>query len=191
MKVKSGHAFLFAYAGLVAVILGRRPGESTDRSPQAAVAPLEEGWPATVPLRLFAKREIAREVIAGERSFLESAALFRELNRLPPRLPNLCPGDPVMGAVRAGSPDDEEQLCGQVISWVRASPTDEVPRREAVVARLEAEFRALLQDQGTIRLPDARSVTPVQDLLARARNALTRAEWEACLGRPDAGGEQP
>jgi hypothetical protein len=191
MKGKSGLLFVFAVAWLVALVLGRRPGPANEPAPTPVITTLTQGWPAAIPLRITAKRQIAREVIAGERSLLESAALFRELNRLPPRLPDLCPGDPLMRAVRGASPGGDEELCVQVISWVRSSSPGEMPGRDAAAARLEAEFLALVRDGGAIRLPDAASVTPVQDLIARARNAMTQAEWEACLGRPDGGGAGP
>src|SRR5262245_31059139 len=45
---------------------------------------VEPSWPDVVQRRLLAKDLIAREAAAGKWSLVEAAALFGELNRLPP-----------------------------------------------------------------------------------------------------------
>jgi hypothetical protein len=47
---------------------------------------------------------------------------------------------------------------------------------EAAATRLEAEFWEELCRHGAIRLPDASEMPPVQELLDRARKAVTEAE---------------
>jgi hypothetical protein len=68
---------------------------------------------------------------------------------------------------------DEERLCQQVVQWVSFELADEPDRREAAVARLEAEFKEALRKEGTVRLPDPLTLVPVQKLLAQARAELT------------------
>jgi hypothetical protein len=189
MKVRSGRLFVPALVGLSAVVLGWRPDEAPEVTPTPAAAAPSEGWSSTVPARIFAKRLIARDVVAGGRSLLEAAALFRELNRLPPKLPDMPLGYPIVWTQPGPARSAEEQLCWQVISWVRSTQTEEMPGREDVAVRLEAEVQVMLWDPGAIRLPDAQSLTPVRELLDRARGAMTRSQWEAYRGRHAGGGE--
>ena len=73
-------------AGAVAII-SRRPG---DRAPPRPVPDCQlvdqSNWAEVerMALRILAKRHIAREAAAGRRPLVEAAALFGELNRLPP-----------------------------------------------------------------------------------------------------------
>src|SRR5262245_54144029 len=46
-------------------------------------------WTATSQLRMFAKNHIARDLIDGRWSLFEAAALFRELDRLHPKIETL------------------------------------------------------------------------------------------------------
>ena len=189
MKGKSGRLTILALAGLWAVVLGRRADEGHELAPTPESEALWQGYPATVPLRSFAKHQIARDVIAGERSLGEAAALFRELNRLAPALPDSSRIEAsFFGPQSIGSHSEEELLCWQVITWVRSPWLDGTPGREAAAIRLEAEVRTMLQDGAGIRLPGAGSLVSAQELLARARNALTPSQWQAYLGRGEGAG---
>src|SRR5262249_30190005 len=77
-------------AGAVAVVCCPRTPDPAEVPPPAEAEVLAERVPETAVLRVNAKKLIAREVVAGRRSLLEAAALFRELNRLPPE-PTLVP----------------------------------------------------------------------------------------------------
>src|SRR5262245_2036868 len=73
----------------------------------------------TAVLRWTAKRQVAREVIAGRLSLGQGAALFGALNRLPPEagLPLI---DPHTLHRRVPPRSDAERLCWLVIWYVEA-----------------------------------------------------------------------
>jgi hypothetical protein len=183
MKLKSSRLFLLAPIGLMAVALGRHRDEADEPPLPSPPAALGEGWPDSAALRLLAKAQIAREVVAGRRPLLEAAALFGELNRLPPRTPVPSPWYQHVPAQPVPTHSPEEQLCWQVIAYVAATPTDFPRARDAVAARLDAEVRGLLRDRGTIRLPEARSLASAEQLLAQARATMTESQWNAYRGR--------
>jgi hypothetical protein len=155
-----------------------------DADPEAAA--LAAPWPDVVPLRLVAKLQIARAVADGRRSLWEAAALFRELNRLPPAR-----GKPPEIVTHAHIPMDTEAgwLCRQVAEHVHGALREEPERAAAVVARLEAEFFAELRAHGAIRLPDPVSLEPVEHLLAQARAWI--AEHGPTAARPGAPSAAP
>ena len=99
--------------------------------------PLAAGFPEIVTLRTLAKDRIAEDVVAGRRTLLEAAALFRELNRLPPEPLKPSWIDP---SLRIPADTEEGWLCRQVIERVRLELRREPDRAAAAVARLEAEF---------------------------------------------------
>jgi hypothetical protein len=144
------------------------------RSPLVTMVPVTQDI-VTVDLRSHAKLQIGREVAAGQRSLVEAAVLFRELNRLPPAAFDLTLLDGIPSALRAPVSSDEDRLCRQVVECVHHVLWSEVSWEAAVeaVARLESEFRAAPREHGVIRLPDPSGLTPVQELLdaARARHA--------------------
>jgi hypothetical protein len=152
------------------------PPPPAEADPEAA-APV----PDIVPLRLRAKDALSREVAAGRRSLVEAAALFRELNRLPPEPTKPSRVDPFLTI-----PADTEEgwLCRQVVEHVRVALHREPERAAAAVARLEAEFFAELQAHGTIRLPDPAALEPVHDLLERARARLAEKQRGGRASRP-------
>jgi hypothetical protein len=156
---------------------------------EPGTGPVGEGLPEARFLHSFAKELIAREVIAGRRSPLEAAALFRELDRLSPRLDELMP--PPTGAFRfLNLPEltEEERLCHQVIAWVGSAVAEEPPNRAAaVLARVEWELWDERGEGGAIRLPNPATLEPVQELLARTRAALTNAQQKALPGHRGAG----
>jgi hypothetical protein len=175
--------FLVALAaGLAAGALLHRPPEPVEPVVPPRAAARADGWPAAVVLRAIAKDQLARDVAAGRRSLPEAAALFRELNRLPP-VPtdsaDLSEADlsmPIPGRT------DEERYCQRVVTHVQAALHHDPDRAAAVVARLAAEFREELDRHGAIGLPDPAALEPVQGLLQRAGESLTEAQWKVLLG---------
>jgi hypothetical protein len=162
-------------AGFVAfALLGRTPGPEAPPPPAGEADPLPEG----LALRLRAKQQLAREVVAGRRPLVEAAALFGALNRLPPAAAEPARADAYVSALRVPVRTDEERLCRQVVEWVHrlllreASPE----RADEVVARLEAEFLRERRAHGAVRLPDPATLEPVEDLLAQARAWIAEHE---------------
>jgi hypothetical protein len=119
----------------------------------------------TITRRILAKEQLARDLIAGGRSLWETAALFRELNRLTPRAlePPALSSSPAPGA-------EERRLVQQVIAYVRMESHAEPDGGKAVVGRLEAEVASERAKHGMIRLPQRATLVPVQELLDRRRS---------------------
>jgi hypothetical protein len=139
---------------------------SEPEAPAAAEVP-EEQTRSTILLRHLAKVFVARETAGGSRSLLEAAALFGELNRIPPASPEL-DGDPTDDEPR----DEGVRLCREVITWVGMGGSYEVlvtGQTEAAVARLEAELRDAINDEGKIKLPDPSTLVPATELLRQAQ----------------------
>jgi hypothetical protein len=133
------------------------------------------GFPDIVPLRIEAKRLIARDAAGGRRTLVEAAALFGALNRLPPPAARLPDYDPDVSHSYLHIPmrTEEERLCRQVVAFAWVALGDGPPgRAREAVARLEAEFFAELRARGTIRLPAPPPPEPVEELLRQARAAL-------------------
>jgi hypothetical protein len=122
----------------------------------------------------MAKRQAAREVIAGRLSLVQAAALFGALNSLPPEGPKLSAIDPHVRPPRVPPRTDEERLCWHVIGYVKAELDGEPDRARAVVARLEAQLEEQRCQQGGLRLPDPPSRVRFQKLLQRARMEVDR-----------------
>jgi hypothetical protein len=160
---------------VIALLLVFWPARSEWERGQSAAVTMMKAVPDTIVLRIHAKLQIAHEVADGRRSLVEAAALFRELNRLPPEAPELTLGDWEQSVLRAPVSSDEDRLWRQVVECVDLVLRKEVSSEcaEEVMARLEAEFRAAPRRHGVIRLPDASTLTPVRELMdaARARRA--------------------
>src|SRR5262245_38573901 len=137
MKRLPAKLVILPFAGLAALALVCRSPEP-DRNPSPNAELMAEGVPETVLLRLVARGQVARDVIAGRRTLLEAAALFGELNRLPPEL-----GQPPPIASPVNIPADTEAgwLCRQVVEHVCTELLEEPERAAAAMARLEADFR--------------------------------------------------
>ncbi len=166
-------------AGAWAVVLCRRTDGPAEDVPVVESRSLAEGFPETAALRSLAKRQLAREAAAGRRSLLEVAALFGELNRLPPETPVVAP-DPANPPAPLPGGTEEERLCQQVVAFVGVALADRPPGEiRSAVARLEAEFWREREERGAVRLPDPASLTPVRELLGQARQAMTAAERQA------------
>lgn len=163
----------FAFVAAAGLYLAFRPRPSElDDPPEANPA---EPLPEIVLLRNHARTRIVDEVIDGRRSLLEAAALFRELDRLPPtaavqfgRIPFPLP---------ITTRTEEEQYCRAVAVWVWSrvvvpqSPGDgnSDERAAVAVARLVAEFEDELTRRGAIRLPDPSTLESADSLIERAR----------------------
>jgi hypothetical protein len=138
-------------------------------------------FPEVVFLRQAAKRRLAREFADGRRSLLTTAALFRELDRLPPAVPPVPSVDPKSHSIGIPGRTEEERFCRQVIAWVEfpGVPPDQIP---AAVLRLEAEFWEALEREGAIRLPDPSTLEPVEELLKRVPASLAKEQRRTALG---------
>jgi hypothetical protein len=157
-------------AVVVAIVLGRRVVEmpvrphSTDPAIDERASPEAE----VLMLRIRAKHRIVEDLVHGRRSLVEAAALFRELDRLPPQakyFADLYPDPPL----RLASLTEEEQYCIAVITYARNSLRVIRPdQAEAVTGRLVAEFWAERCERGEVRLPEATALAPVHELLERA-----------------------
>jgi hypothetical protein len=157
----------------------RTPGP--DGPPEPPSPELAAPAPDIVTLRLVVKGQLAREVADGRRTLWAAAALFRELNRLPPER-----GQPPEIVTPVHIPMDTEAgwLCRQVAEHVSVALQKEPERAAAAVARLEAEFFAELRAHGAIRLPDPATLEPVEELLQQARAWVAELERRAAGPRP-------
>jgi hypothetical protein len=164
-----------ALAASAVSVVSRRAAEPEEPDPSLWDEVADEQVPEAMILRIIAKQHLVREVAAGRQPLLEAAALFRELNRLPPALH---PADHPSLAGR----NEEELLCRQVIAYV-AEPDGDWPESaaEAAVARLEAELQEELRRHGAVRLPDPAGLPPAPELIEQARARLTEAERRAFL----------
>jgi hypothetical protein len=175
----SPHKFLAVLlAACPAVVFVRCPAGPDEPPAVAEGAARSNELAEAVDLRSLAREQLALEAAAGRRTLLEAAALYRELNRLPPRaaLPwYVAPRDPL-----ADLPLETEEalLCRQVVLYAGATLRDEGRDREAeaAVARLAAAFFAELRSRGTIRLPDPPPGEPVEELLRQARARLAEQQ---------------
>src|SRR5262245_26355394 len=140
--------------GCLAVAFRHRAAVPDDAAPTPPIVQVEEGWPATALLRSIAKQQIAEEVAAGRRTVWEAAALFRDLNRVPPQPHRSLLVD---ACSRIPADTDEGWECRGVIAHVRVVLHPDTARADAVAARLEADVLADLRARGAIRLPDSRS----------------------------------
>jgi hypothetical protein len=131
-----------------------------------------QALPTTLVLRIGAKHQIVGDVIDGRLTLVQAAALFGALNRLPPESMKPSLSDVYPSHVRLRAHTDEEWLCEQVVHWVSFELADRQDLRDATVARLEAEFKEALGNEGMVRLPDPLTVVPVQELLERAKAEL-------------------
>ncbi len=190
--------------GALTPVCTRHPAGPDEPAPavMSELGSAGERLPDLVALRLAAKNLIAREVVDGRRSLVETAALFGALNRLPPESPRPAlqdVGPPVRPArartgqercvyppawpfpVRTG----DEWLCRQVVYWVDRLLNEEAPgRTDEVLARLEAEYGEELHRHGAVRLPDSESVETVEGLLNRTRVAMTDQQRKSLLSTP-------
>jgi hypothetical protein len=91
------------------------------------------------------REQTLRDFLAGRRTFLETAACFRDLNRQ----------SPVGQAHEGVSSSEEEEACRQVIRWTYSSlaekSTDEA---EARAAALERELGGQLDCFGAVLFPE-------------------------------------
>jgi hypothetical protein len=127
--------------------------------------------PATVPdvirRRILAKIHLVEELAADRISLIEAAALFRDLDRVPPETNYSTVPDPDP-PLRLTTPTEDERYCEVVIRVARNNLRVSQPdRAEAVIAHLVSEFEAERCLKGTIRLPNPESLEPAHELLRR------------------------
>jgi hypothetical protein len=164
-----------ALAASTAAVVSRRAAEPEEPDPSLRDEVADEQVAEAVILRILTKQHLTSEVAAGRQPLLEAAALFRELNRLPPALH---PADHPSLAGRS----EEDLLCRQVIAYV-AEPDGDWPESaaEAAVARLEAELQEELRRHGAIHLPDPAGLPSAPELLEHTRARMTEAERRMML----------
>ena len=175
----SPHKFLAVLLAACPVVVFVRCPAEPDEPVAAAEGAARPNEPAeAVDLRNLARARLAREAAAGRRPLRVAAALYRELNRLPPPAapPRLVgPHGPL-----ADLPLETEEalLCRQVVIYAGAVLREEGCDREAEAAeaRLAAEFDAELRARGELRLPDPLPGEPVEDLLRQARARLAEQQ---------------
>jgi hypothetical protein len=163
----------------VAAVASRRPAEPERPDPAPAVEAPETPVADSTILRHFAKRHLAQEAAAGVRPLTEAAALFGELNRVPPELI-------VMDHPTLRGRSEGERLCRQVIAYARGLGWPETVPSSAA-ARMEAELDQELARYGTLRLPDPAGLPAATDLLDQARARLTKAQFRALFSDPHDG----
>jgi hypothetical protein len=123
--------------------------------------------PDTIRLRILAKDLLVEDLASGCLTLFAAAALFRELDGMPPMavhptIPN--PDSPI----RLECPTEDERYCVRVITYARNALWSAQPGRAKIVTeRLVAELEAQRCLSGTVRLPDPRSLEPVHELLQR------------------------
>jgi hypothetical protein len=93
------------------------------------------------------KQAVTEQVVAGRLSLAEAAERFAELGQL------LDGHGGVVGAYKA--PVGAQAVCRNVITWVSAALPAGSSRRAAVLARLEAEYRALFGPESPTPGPPA------------------------------------
>jgi hypothetical protein len=171
MKSRSIQIAVIGVVSVIAFALICRPPTGDGPTPQWV---LDEGavrFPEVMMLRLAAKKILAREFMDGQRSLLSTAALFRDLDQLPPEPPPVPSTDRMTHDIGVPGRTDDERFCRQVIAWLEfpGVPPEQIP---AIVERLEVEFWQELDRHGVIRLPDTPAAGTVQELLDRARQEL-------------------
>jgi hypothetical protein len=136
-------------------------------------------------LRSTAKRLISRDVINGRLALRNAAALFRELDQLPPTVgyPELGDFGPFLPAAPWSR---DEHLCRQVVFYGLEGLADEPEwTNEEAAARLESELKEALSSPDGIRLPNVAALPPLSELLERAAAAVMEGR------RAIAGGTTP
>jgi hypothetical protein len=146
------------------------------------LAPVSEPLPAAgeelqgpvlefIRLRLLAKDLLVKELSSGRLTLFEAAALFRELDAMPPRTVYSTSPDPDP-PIRLECPTEEELYCLRVITFAwNALRTPRPGRANILTERLVAEFEAERCLAGAIRLPDPGSMGSVHGLLQRCAHA--------------------
>jgi hypothetical protein len=181
MNVSPRPGTVLALAGAAAIAFALRL-PTPDYGPVPESAAVAEEWYGPREVRILAKHVVAREAAAGTRSLVEAAALFRELDRLPPAAP-----DPSSVPPYRGWRSEEERLCRQVMAFARQVLHDDPPARDRAEARLAGQLQEELRNPGAIRRPDPAELEPLAELLERARAEQPGARHRTLLGRDRAG----
>jgi hypothetical protein len=133
---------------------------SSERAADDARARALANFLADIKRRRDARAAAATEVVAGRRTLLEAALLFRQADRASP---SFCPH--AFELAYCGD-TDEERYCRAVIDFIRWQRKDD-PARAAIVHRLEGELQDLLR-RGTL---GPGQFNPAEPPLAHAQEA--------------------
>jgi hypothetical protein len=172
MKPICVNSVVVGVVGLALVVTFRPAPAPPEADRPAIVVTASAMVPELVRLRIAAKDRLAREVAAGTRSLLDAAALFRELNRLPPTVGDPAPDAGVDAPISIPGRTDDERRCQEVLLYVHAAFNHGSERDLEPVKRVAAEFFRILHDEGGIRLPDPPSAETVRDVLERTAAGL-------------------
>jgi hypothetical protein len=184
MRVSPRKFLAVAIAVALPVVYCRHPAGPDELLPPGEAEPPAPAWPDLLDATV-ARSLIARDAAAGRRTLLEAAALFRELNQLPPAVSAPAHADPNSPPLTIPRDTEEARLCRQVILYAHFALRSVAPGREdAAVARLEAEFFAELRAHGAVRLPDPSALEPVEELLQQARLWIAEHEPRAAGAGP-------
>jgi hypothetical protein len=112
-----------------------------------------QGWIRVSEWRQQRKRQLARQVLAGQLSLLEAAAQFRALNDQPPAL------DGEVYRYAYPGRNVAERHCREVPRIVEQTLTDEGIASPAVLDRLRDELCELLARPAPLRLPPNREAS--------------------------------
>lgn len=156
--------------GAMTMLAAQWPSKSAEPVAPVSYEAKAETIPDLITLRIAAKYRIARDVVAGDFSLYQGAALFGALNQVSPRSPDLAlmpVSEDSLGRSELG------QLCTQVILYVRWHLAEDPEQAAAAVARLKADFEENLRDKASFPLTSPWTLVSVQDLLAQARAELT------------------
>jgi hypothetical protein len=162
---------LVSLAVVLTLVLGYRVIEMSMRAPETGRTAGEDSEAPEIEvmvLRIRAKDRIVRDLARGRYSLFEAAALFRELDRVPPEVtyPAVSYPPPPLELV---SPTEDERYCVTVIAYARNSLEGSEPdRARALTERLVAAFWAERFGRGDVRLPEATALEPLRELLGRA-----------------------
>jgi hypothetical protein len=167
------NSIVLALATVAAVVTFRGgPGPDTPADAIATDAALIAPWPEVVRLRALAKDRLAREVAAGRLPLLEAAALFRELDRVPPSV-EPARLDGADASVLIPGRSDAERWCQRVLAHVQAALGDRPAERAEAEDRVVAEFFRVLRADGAVRLPDPFGLPTAEELLTQTRAGLS------------------
>jgi hypothetical protein len=161
-----------AAAGL-ALLKPPTPGPIDASGPELVDPKVARPFPEAMQLSSYARNLLIEEVIDGRRSLVSAATLFRELDLRNGQVWDRPWIRLAEGTCRLPGRTPAERLCRQVEIRLRETLGQDPGRRDAVLARLEGEFRDAHRVDGDICLPGPETLESVEHLLARARASMT------------------
>ena len=154
MKANRILTVLIVLACVLSTVVALRPGWLNCQWSRECSGPTQrtilpaDGLTVARVRRLELKGAAIQRLRTGELTLFETAAVFGQLNALPPVLEN-------REMPQVSGSDEGERLCRQVIFWARAEWKEDLRPEElkAHVERLERELEAHLAAHGEVQLP--------------------------------------